>query len=112
MLNINCDRGSVNFDFCIESLSLSLSQRLLGSHFVTFWVPFGASWQPIGLVLEPFASFSRHLASLLDRLGEASGGRYDFGCQNYRFGTSFWCPKSMKNCSELPTKLKVIFGND
>ena len=105
MRNIKCAIGSERCEFCIEGLSVPPSQEVLGSDLVPFWTLSGASWQPIGPVLEPFASFSSHLGSLLDRLKEASGRQSDFGCQNHRFRTSFWSPKSMKNCSELATEI-------
>ena len=107
MRNIKGDRESENCEFCIEGLSVSPSQELLGSDFLPFWTLSGASWQPIGPLLEPFwtlsgaswqpigpllerfASFSSHLGSLLDRLKGALGRQCDFGYQNHRFRTSF-----------------------
>ena len=88
-----------------------ISPSLFGCNFVSFWTPSGASWRPIGRVLEPSAGFSSHLGSLLDRFREASGRPYDVGYQNHTFWTSFWSSKSKKNLLPLCVRHGVlIFG--
>ena len=90
---------TVNLSILHRNLPLTSSQERLGWYFAAYGTPLGAFWSPMGLVLEPFESFSSHFRSLLDRLREAPGGQYDFGHQNQRFWRSFWIPNSKKICS-------------
>ena len=67
MRNTKCDKKSENCEFCIEGLSVSPSQELLGSDFLPFWTLSGASWQPIGPLLERFFDSLERLGNRLDR---------------------------------------------